>query len=104
MELTKEYLDQKFAEERKHTDEKFDDFARIVAEGFSNTVTKQAFQAFEEKVEKELSEMRFQISQLAATVKQFVDQTQKHDTEIVTLRMKYTELEERLARLEQRVS
>ncbi len=97
MELTKEYLDQKL-------DEKFEKFGRMVAEGFANTVTKQAFQVFEEKIEKEFSEMRFQISQLAATVKQFVDQTQKHDTEIVALRMKYTELEERLAKLEQRVS
>lgn len=99
MELTKEYLDQKFSEERTKTAEKFDELARIVAKGFEGTATRESV----EKLESRMDRFESALSQLTEQVKEFVSQTREHDNELSTLAVRCSKLEERISQLEHRL-
>ena len=100
MELTKEYLDKKFSEERIITDEKFDELARIIAKGFEGTATRESV----EKLQERMDRFESALTQLTDQVKEFVVQTRKHDSELSTLAIRCSKLEERIEQLEHHLS
>jgi|GEM_PF-5263184 len=99
MDLTKEYLDQKL-------DQKFEEFAQMVAKGFAGTATRESVEKLDLpiesleryviRIEKELSEIRSQIGKLTETVNEFV--TELHRA------VRCSKLEERIEQLEHRLS
>lgn len=99
MELTKEYLDQKFSEERAISDEKFDELARTIAKGFEGTATRESV----EKLQSRMDRFEAALSQLTEQVKEFVSETRKHGNELSTLAVRCSKLEERIEQLEHRL-
>lgn len=103
-ELTKEYLNEALSSFGQKLEEKFDEFAGMVAKGFSDTVTKKEFNdrlnSIDAHVSRGEKELSFQIAQLAVQVREFVEMVKEQDREYVELKVKYHELEERVKRLE----
>ncbi|OGY63009.1 MAG: hypothetical protein A2745_03050 [Candidatus Harrisonbacteria bacterium RIFCSPHIGHO2_01_FULL_44_13] len=79
-----------------------DDLARMVAEGFAHTVTKDELKNFAQAVETRLGAMETNLLELSAGIKEFVNIVKKQEAEVVDLRVKYRELENRVAKLESR--
>lgn len=113
MDITQEYLNEKFDkidQKFQASDDKFEELLKTIKIGFDACATKdemnKGFQQLraemttKTEMKKEFDDLQFQISQLAETVKEFVETVKKQDAEYVELKVKYHELEQRVAKLE----
>lgn len=78
--------------------ERFDESAS--KEDLKRMVTKEEFEDFRKEIRKEIAEIRFELKQLSQEVREFVSIVKKQEVELIDLKIKYKELEERIARLE----
>ena len=122
--LTKEYFEEtlnatldkraEVADKKWETvlDKRFEDFARIIAEGFANTASKEELTRLESRMatkddvaklesriatKDDIAAVRHDISRVATDVKELSATVKKQEMEYVELKLKVTELDSRIS-------